>query len=314
MREINKTREEFKSMIFENISRRLISEGYTINEGIDDGDWKSAISRLENVCNNIIKDQKVSKNGEFLDANGKKFYTSIPEGHELYSQLTFGTRRKDKGKPEWEKTKQLLMDYVKKQGKEPVDVIRCFGVKTKRTSDIAKGSTKVGSWYGQEITEFDVQNFDKFYLGIAKDIIDRPQAKFIFRESDAVEFSDKFDNVYLGKLVLNFSYSYATRSIYVKPILTNIIDTYDNEKLNDIELDKFFVSIESEMRSVMDDNLRELSQARYENGLNVTDVWFFTYIRIFDKLNALIKDVKITSIKYTDKRPLDSVIQNIVNS
>lgn len=314
MREINKTREEFKSMVFENISRRLISEGYTINEGIDDGDWKSAISRLENVGNNIIKDQKVSKNGEFLDANGKKFYTSIPEGHELYSQLRFGTRRKDKGKPEWEKTKQLLMDYVKKQGKEPVDVIRCFGVKTKRTSDIAKGSTKVGSWYGQEITEFDVQNFDKFYLGIAKDIIDRPQAKFIFRESDAVEFSDKFDNVYLGKLVLNFSYSYATRSIFVKPILTNIIDTYDNEKLNDIELDKFFVSIESEMRSVMDDNLRELSQARYENGLNVTDVWFFTYIRIFDKLNALIKDVKITSIKYTDKRPLDSVIQNIVNS
>lgn len=314
MREINKTREEFKSMVFENISRRLISEGYTINEGIDDGDWKSAISRLENVGNNIIKDQKVSKNGEFLDANGKKFYTSIPEGHELYSQLTFGTRRKDKGNQEWEKTKQLLMDYVKKQGKEPVDVIRCFGVKTKRTSDIAKGSTKVGSWYGQEITEFDVQNFDKFYLGIAKDIIDRPQAKFIFRESDAVEFSDKFDNVYLGKLVLNFSYSYATRSIYVKPILTNIIDTYDNEKLNDIELDKFFVSIESEMRSVMDDNLRELSQARYENGLNVTDVWFFTYIRIFDKLNALIKDVKITSIKYTDKRPLDSVIQNIVNS
>lgn len=314
MREISKTREEFKSMVFENISKRLISDGYTINEGIDDGDWKSAINRLENVGNNIIQDQKISKNGEFLDPNGKKFYISIPEGHDLYPKLTMGTRRKDKGNPEFEKTKQLLMDYAKKQGKEPVDLIRCFGIKTKRTSDIAKGSTKVGSWYGQEITEFDVQNFDKFYLGIAKNIINKPQVKAMLRESDAIEFTDKFDNVYLGKLVLNFSYSYVTRSIYVKPVLSNIVDTYDNEKLNDIELDKFFVSIESEMRSIMDDNLRELTQARYENGLNVTDVWFFTYIRIFDKLNALIKDAKITSIKYIDKRPLNSVIQNIVNS
>lgn len=314
MREIRKSREEFKSMVLENISNRLIKNGYIIKENEGEGDWISALSRLDSVGNNVVKDQKISKNGEFLDGNGKKFYISIPEGHELYSKLTTGSRKKDNGNPEWENTKNLLMDYAEKQGKKPVELIRCFGIKTKRTSDVAKGSTKVGSWYGQEITEFDVQNFDKFYLGIAKAIINDPQSKAFFRETEAVEFSDKFDNAYTGTLVLSYSYSFVTRAIYVKPILTNIIDTEDNEKLSDIEMDKFFISIESEMRSIMDDNMREMSQARYETGLKVVDVWFFTYIGLFDKLNKLIKKEKITSISYKNKRPLNSVIQNIINS
>lgn len=328
MNTIEMSRKDFTKKVLKKIENRLITEGFVINEDVDDEGYAGGDTK---AWEKYVREALAMSKGEstytktkaiqiyYTSIEGKSCSIEVRESSEYYNKLKFVTRKQyEKGivSPEvWNEMVTLVREMIEKSKRDKPKMYQLDRIYPKDSHDGGRtASTLRVNWV--DIDSFNIVGFDNFYDGICRNIIEYPKEKCRCRYAEPISFVETTGGTkttYNADIHVEWNFEPFTYTIYGKFVLK---DVYDVEEGPDFKFDMDLNTIPKISHPVDESIKRNLSDERpkiedrlFAESVRNKSIWFDVYINVMDHVKTHLSKHRITDVK-----PLSDIsAQEIIN-